>query len=92
MGPIVVLAASVRERAIEDGAMPIALKEARLRAGLSLEQLAAKTGNEVAWSTIYRIETGERVPMKTTREIIASALGLAVDAIAWPERGDRRLG
>jgi transcriptional regulator with XRE-family HTH domain len=62
------------------------VKELRDDLKLTLEQLAARTGHRVTAGTISRIERGESVPERRTREDIAQALGVPVDAINWPER------
>lgn len=73
----------------EHGAVQMAnLQELRKHADLSRAQLAARTGGAVDTSTIYRIEHGERVPNLSTRTLLANALGVAVDAIEWPRKGE----
>lgn len=47
----------------------------RLRAGLSVDELAQRTG--VNRATLYRIESGRRPHMKTARAL-ADALGITV--------------
>ncbi len=53
--------------------LPDVLRSARLDAGLTQEELAARA--KVARLTIGRIETGENVPNLSTLDRIAKALG-----------------
>jgi len=50
------------------------LIDARKRKGLTLEELATKTG--VHKSTINRLERGETIPMEDTARALEAALGL----------------
>lgn len=68
------------------------LQEMRERANLSRNQLAARTGGVVDVTTIYRIEEGKAVPRLTTQKVIADALGVSVDAIEWPKKGEDKGG
>lgn len=64
------------------------LKEARLRATMTQEELAAKAG--IARTTLARLETGAKAAPATTRKL-ALALGLApTDLMAPPRPRDRR--
>jgi len=55
------------------------LCELRLRAGMSRRELAEAAG--VSEKTIYNAETGQRTPRRTTRHLIALALGQPEGAI-----------
>jgi transcriptional regulator with XRE-family HTH domain len=57
------------------------LTQARLRAVLSMYELAKKAG--VAASTIMDVENGAKPRMKTIRKL-AEALGMEPTDIAWP--------
>lgn len=76
-------------QASEVGAMPMTLREAREAARLTRELLAAKTGNVVTASTIYRIEQDQSSAMPAVRAALAQALGVPVTEILWPERKSR---
>jgi transcriptional regulator with XRE-family HTH domain len=58
--------------------LPVALQAARARAGLSLEDVTAKTG--IPADVLRRYEAG-RTPDFTTLERIASALGTDLPAL-----------
>ena len=62
--------------------MPFAdkLKRARLRAGLTQPQLAARSG--VPQPTISRLEAGKYKPQHGTLLRLARALGVSLDALA----------
>jgi DNA-binding XRE family transcriptional regulator len=59
------------------------LKEARLRAAMTQEELAAKAG--VARTTLARLETGARAAPATARKL-ALALGMAPADLMEPQR------
>jgi len=52
------------------------LRKARQNAGLSHRGLSAKTGNEVSFAYISRIERGLRNPSMDKLAILATALGV----------------
>ena len=56
--------------------MGLRIQELRTRAGLSLRQLAERSG--VDFSTIHRIEKGDESPRFATLEKLAKALGVSV--------------
>lgn len=58
---------------------PRQLREARLRAGLTLEQLAA--GIARSWSTVIRYERGEAMPSVAALGALAHVLGCPIDAL-----------
>ena len=60
----------------------LTLRQARLRAALSLNELAKEAG--VSSGTVSAIEHGEAVPRMPTIRKLATALGLAPSDIAWP--------
>lgn len=64
--------------------MQYTLKEARLKAGLTQQQLAGKA--DLATSTISQIETDTRkcATHVETASALARALGMEVEAIRWP--------
>jgi len=74
----------VREDAMKVQGKLKTVKELRDERGLTLEQLAAKTGHRVSAGTISRIERGQNVPERRTREDIAGALGVDIGNIEWP--------
>jgi transcriptional regulator with XRE-family HTH domain len=53
---------------------PVLLREWRMRAALSQEELAARCG--IAYQTIGRIESGRHLPRPSTLRKLASALGV----------------
>lgn len=59
------------------------ITEARKRKGWSMEELARRTS--MAYTTIWKLENGKTVGTPSTRQALAQALGVAVDAIEWPE-------
>jgi transcriptional regulator with XRE-family HTH domain len=61
---------------------PTLVREARERLGLSREGLAFKAG--VSLKTIERIERGEGMPHRSTRQVIARVLDVAPEDI-FPE-------
>jgi len=62
------------------------LREARLRAGLSQEELARRAG--VAKSTVGRIETGARVPSTELLERLVRAAGFELlPTLSEPDPG-----
>lgn len=60
-----------------------ALRELRTTRGWTVEELA--TAAHLDKSTISLIERGKRVPTWRTRRDLAEALGVAAEAIDWPE-------
>jgi transcriptional regulator with XRE-family HTH domain len=65
------------------------LKEARLRAALTQEELAARAG--VARTTLARLETGAPAAPATARKL-AAALGVLPNALMEPEDQGKALG
>lgn len=61
--------------------MKKSLRELRLAASLTREQLAAKAG--VSFSTIVRAEAGDKKPQIDNAVKIAEALDVRVEDIAW---------
>lgn len=57
-----------------------AIRNARMRAGLSIVELAAKVVPPVAPKTLYDIEAGSSCRISTVRRI-AEALGVAVEEL-----------
>lgn len=64
------------------------LREARERAGLSREDLARRAG--VSSRQIYDIEHARCSPRRATRAVLAVAVGMPRDAIAWPAPAIRK--
>lgn len=64
------------------------LREARERARLSREDLARRAG--VSARQIYDIEHGLCSPRRATRAVLAVAVGMPREQIAWPEQGQRK--
>ncbi|MDO8209303.1 helix-turn-helix transcriptional regulator [Conexibacter sp. CPCC 206217] len=64
------------------------LREARERAGLSREGLARRSG--VSARQIYDIEHALCSPRRATRAVLAVAVGLPRDGIAWPAQAARK--
>ena len=60
------------------------LRALRIDAGLTQFGLAVRAG--VTEKTVARIENGSHGPNAQTRERIASALGMSITDISWPER------
>ena len=60
------------------------LRALRIDAGLTQFGLAVRAG--VTEKTVARIESGSHGPNAQTRERIASALGVGITDISWPER------
>ena len=54
-----------------------AAKEARLRKGFSIQELSEKSG--VTLNSIYRLENDRNIPLLSTVELLADALGLSID-------------
>lgn len=59
------------------------MREARLRAGLTLRQLGEKSG--VQYGTIWRIEQDRNHGTIQIVELLADALGLSIDAYTGHE-------
>lgn len=64
------------------------LREARERAGLSREDLARRAG--VSSRQIYDIEHARCSPRRATRAVLAVAVGISRDQIAWPTAALRK--
>ena len=64
------------------------LREARERAGLTREALARRAG--VSSRQIYDIEHDRCSPRMATRAVLAVAVGLPRDGIAWPAQRVRK--
>lgn len=62
------------------------LKDYRTAAGLTLEELAEKTGYSVGF--LSHIENGTRNASITTMKVIASALNSTVTEIFFPEESE----
>lgn len=62
------------------------LGEARKRKGWSMEELARRTG--LAYTTVWKIENGKTTGTPSTRLALANALGVGVDDIDWPRKGE----
>lgn len=60
-----------------------AIRELRIRAGLSLEQVATHIG--VTRHFLSRLERNERGAKQETLEKLANALGAPFDVITYPE-------
>ena len=54
-----------------------AAKQARLRKGFSIQELSVKSG--VTLNTIYRLENDRNIPLISTVELLADALGMSID-------------
>jgi len=63
----------------------ITLREARQAAGLTIQELSAKSG--IGWATIQGIETGRFAGGFVTRHRIADALGVPM-RVLWPDSLD----
>lgn len=61
------------------------LREARRRAGLTLQELALKSG--VDYSTISRLERGKQSPTHRTAQALEAALRLKSGTLAFPKDG-----
>lgn len=66
-------------------AKTMTLREARQAAGLSMSELAQKSG--VGWGTVQAIEQGRTPGNLITRHHLADALGIPVRNI-WPDAMD----
>jgi DNA-binding XRE family transcriptional regulator len=55
------------------------LRDIRKRRGMSKWRLARESG--LNWKTIHRIERGEHAPFESSKETIASVLGVSVEEI-----------
>jgi transcriptional regulator with XRE-family HTH domain len=60
------------------------LHDVRMAQDLTLRELEARS--EVDASTISRIENGQLSGKPLTRRLLAEALGVRVEDIAWPDR------
>ena len=58
------------------------LKAARIRAGLSVYELSARTG--VSQSAISGYEAGERQPLLPTAQLLAAGVGEYLEELAGP--------
>lgn len=58
------------------------LRAARERAGLTVYELAARTG--VGQSAIRQYEEGRRVPLLTTAQVLAAGVGEYLEELAGP--------
>lgn len=58
------------------------LRAARERLGMSVYELAARTG--VGQSAISQYERGERVPLLTTAQVLAAGVGDCLEGLAGP--------
>ena len=54
-----------------------AAKQARLRKGFSIQELSEKSG--VTLNSIYRLENDRNIPLISTVELLADALGMSID-------------
>ena len=81
--------------AAEPAALGALLRACRIRAGLTQEELAERTGEAVSARTLRRIENGHTRPYRATVDALATAL--ALDPLAHREllaawRGSSGLG
>jgi len=60
----------------------VTLREARDRAGLTRDDLARRAG--VSTRAVYDIEHGIAIPRRSTRMVLAVAVGVHRDQIDWP--------
>lgn len=65
--------------------MQTELREARHRAGLTLQELARESG--VDYSTISRLERGKQSPSHRTAQALEVALRLKPGTLAFPKDG-----
>jgi len=83
--------ASTRVRLGQEGHADVdntarAIKEARLKAGLSLRELGSRTG--VSASLLSQIETGKARPSVTTLYALVGELGLSLDQLVASDSSD----
>ena len=60
------------------------MRKARRKAGLTLRELAQRSG--LGYNSISQIELGKREPNIVTAELLADALGLTIDEYVGHER------
>ncbi len=64
------------------------LHEERVRAGLTLEQLALRA--DLSTAHLSRLESGSRQPSIAALITLSRALGISVSARCWAKEGERR--
>src|SRR5437762_3568828 len=70
---------------------PEALKMARVKKGLTRQELAERCRN-ISPKTIYRYEKGETKPSRKKAQLLAEALGATVEKLSEQPTGDAASG